>query len=64
MSVADSQASLVEQVRSGANRQLQRLAADGLLPLAPEELIPLQVSLARGADAELARAATDSLAGL
>ena len=32
--MADSQASLLEQVRSGANRQLQLLAAEGLLPLA------------------------------
>jgi hypothetical protein len=57
--VADSAASLLEQVRSGRNRQLQTLAADGLLPLPAEELIPLQVRIATGGDPELAgRAAT------
>jgi hypothetical protein len=55
--VPDSQASLLEQVRSGANRQLQVLAASGLLPLPVEELIPLQVELARGRDPELAQRA-------
>jgi hypothetical protein len=59
--VADSQTSLVEQVRSGANRQLQVLAASGLLPLAPEELIPLQVELARGRDPEISGKAAESL---
>lgn len=52
---------LVEQVRSGADRRLQTLAAGGLLPLPPEDLIPLQVELARGADPELARRAAESL---
>jgi hypothetical protein len=59
--VADSQASLLEQVRSGANRQLQVLAASGLLPVPPEELIPIQVELARGRDPELAQRATEAL---
>jgi hypothetical protein len=58
--VADSQSSLLEQVRSG-NRQLQLLAADGLLPLPPEQLISLQVDLAAGADAAVAERAKDSL---
>lgn len=58
--MADSQTSLLEQIRSG-NRQLQLLAADGLLPLAPEELIPLQVDLAQGADGEVAARARESL---
>lgn len=62
--MADSQASLVEQVRSGANRQLQVLAASGLLPLAPEDLIPLQVELAHGRDAEISQRAVDSLRGV
>lgn len=57
----DSQTSLLEQVRSGANRQLQMLAAGGFLPLAPEDLIPLQVGFARGGDAELAGRAADTL---
>ena len=59
--MADSQASLVEQVRSGANRQLQILAASGLLPLAPEELIPLQVELAHGRDPEISHKAVEAL---
>jgi hypothetical protein len=58
--LADSQSSLLEQVRSG-NRQLQLLAAEGLLPLPPEQSIPLQVDLARGADAEIAELARESL---
>ena len=41
----------VEQVLAGGNRQLQELAAAGLLPLAPEQLIPLQVTFARSRDA-------------
>lgn len=59
--MADAQASLLDQVRSGANRQLQVLAASGFLPLAPEDLIPLQVQFARGQDAELAGKASDAL---
>lgn len=59
--MADSQASLLEQVRSGSNRQLQMLAAEGLLPLPPEQLIPLQVSLTLGSDMEVAARAAESL---
>lgn len=62
--MAESQGSLLEQVRTGANRQLQVLAAAGLLPLPPEELIPLQVELARGFDPELSRSAAASLKGV
>ncbi len=51
---------LLEQVRSG-NQQLQLLAADGLLPLPPEELIPIQVELALGMDPEVATRAKASL---
>jgi hypothetical protein len=58
--LADSQSSLLEQVRSG-NRQLQLLAADGILPLSPEELIPLQVELAQGGDPQVAERARESL---
>lgn len=61
--MAEGQGSLLEQVRSG-NRQLQTLAAAGLLPLPPEEMIPLQVELARGIDPELSRRAADSLKGV
>src|SRR5262245_9011532 len=59
--MAESQGSLLDHVRSGANRQLQMLAASGLLPLPPEELIPLQVELARGIDPEIGRRAVESL---
>jgi hypothetical protein len=59
--VEDSQASLLEQVRSGANRNLQVLAASGLLPVPPEQLIPLQVELARSRDPELSQRAAEAL---
>jgi hypothetical protein len=59
--VADSPSSaLLEQIRSG-NRQFQLLAAEGVLPLPPEELIPLQVDLAQGDDEEVAELARRSL---
>ena len=61
--MADSQLSLLEQVRSGSNRQLQLLAADGFLPLPPEQLVPLQVDLAGGGDLEIAQRAERSLRG-
>lgn len=62
--MAEGQGSLLEQVRTGANRQLQVLAAAGLLPLPPEELIPLQVELAGGFDPELSQSAAASLKGV
>jgi hypothetical protein len=62
--VADSAASLLEQVRSGGNRQLQTLAAQGLLPLPAEELIPLQVAIATSGDPELAGRAVAALAAV
>jgi len=62
--VTDSQGSLLDQVRSGTNRQLQLLAASGLLPVPPEELIPVQVDLARGGDPEISQRATETLLGL
>jgi hypothetical protein len=50
---------LVDQVREGGNRQLQLLAADGLIPVERSELLRLQVWLACSDDAEIAgRAAT------
>jgi hypothetical protein len=61
--VSDSRASLLDQVRSG-NRQLQTLAAEGLLPVSFEDLVPLQVHLARGEDHEVAERAARSLANL
>lgn len=55
---------LVEQVLAGGNRQLTLLAARGMLPLPPEELLALQVRLAGDADAEVASAAGEALAAL
>jgi len=55
---------LVAQALSGSNRQLTLLAARGMLPLAPEELVPLQVQLAATEDAEVAQSAVESLKGI
>lgn len=55
---------LVEQVLSGSSPELQLLAAEGLLPLPPAQVIPIQVFLARGPDAFVATRATASLRGL
>jgi hypothetical protein len=55
---------LVQEVLSGGNRQLLELAASGFLPLPPEQLLPLQVNLARGADAEIRERATECLRGM
>lgn len=55
---------LAERVRGGGGGDWARLAARGLLPLPPAELIPLQVEIAAGDDAELAAAARASLAAL
>lgn len=52
---------LVQEVLSGGNRQLLELAAGGLLPLPPEQLVPLQVTLARSADPEIRARAAESL---
>ncbi len=58
-----TQASLLDQILSGENRQLQVLAASGLVPLAPEELLPIQVALAGSPDGEIADKARETLAG-
>ena len=56
-----TQASLLEQILSGSNRQLQMLAASGLVPLPPEELLPIQVALTHSPDAEIAGKAGEAL---
>jgi hypothetical protein len=53
--------SVQEQVLSGRNRNLQLLAAEGLLPLAPEELIPIQVKLTQIEDQSIAAKAVGAL---
>ena len=60
MSIA-SAADLVHQVFAGDNRKLKVLAARGVLPLPPAELIPVQVRLAREADPEIAGRAAAAL---
>lgn len=52
---------LVEQVRSGQSRELQLLAAQGILPLSAQELIPLQVELVESESAEISGYARSSL---
>jgi hypothetical protein len=55
-------ASLVEQIRQGqANRDLVLMAAGGVLPVPPSELIGLQVELARHDDEEVAGRAREAL---
>jgi hypothetical protein len=62
--VLDAQNPLVAQVLAGGNRQLQELAASGLLPLPIDQLVPLQVLLARGGDPDIASRARGSLRAL
>lgn len=53
--------SIEEQVLTAGNRDLQQLAAQGLVPLPPERLIPLQVKLTAMEDADVASSAAESL---
>jgi hypothetical protein len=55
---------LVQEVLSGGNRELLVLAANGFLPLPPEQLVPLQVTLAHHADPEIRERARGSLCSL
>ncbi|MEM8994445.1 MAG: hypothetical protein AAGF23_06590 [Acidobacteriota bacterium] len=55
------QANLLEQILSGSNRNLQVLAAQGLVPLPPEELLPIQVALTGSPDQEIAGKANQAL---
>jgi hypothetical protein len=52
---------LLAQIASRENRELLHHAARGLVPVAPAELIPLQVELAAGDDGELAAEALAAL---
>jgi hypothetical protein len=56
--------SLVEQVLGGESYELRVLAAQGILPLSPAELVPLQVRLAGADDPFLAESARASLLAL
>jgi hypothetical protein len=53
---------LVEQILSGRRPELELLAAQGILPLAPEELIPLQVRLTASSNPSVAEHARRALA--
>jgi hypothetical protein len=59
-----SQPSLLDRILSGQNRQLQVLAAQGLVPLPPEELIPIQVALTGSPDPEISSASQAALQSL
>ncbi len=52
------------QVLSGASPELQVLAAEGLLPLGPEDLVPLQVELTRSANPLVAQRSRESLGAM
>ncbi|MFQ5524893.1 MAG: hypothetical protein ACE5GX_01400 [Thermoanaerobaculia bacterium] len=54
---------LAREVLEGS-QEARLLAASGLLPMEPIELIPLQVRLTESTDAEVASKAVESLAGL
>lgn len=56
-----TQANLLDQILSGTNRNLQVLAASGLVPLPPEELIPIQVALVASPDGEISGKAKETL---
>ena len=55
---------LVAEILGGDNRQLQVLAARGLVPLPPTELIAVQVSLALSSDVEVAALAATAISEL
>ena len=60
----DQQANLLDQILSGANRNLQVLAAQGLVPLPPDDLIPIQVALTASPDTEISSKAAETLLGI
>jgi hypothetical protein len=58
----DPASSLIEQLRSGsAPRNIKEFAAQGMLPLSVEDLIPLQVQLSNDSDEAIASLAKTSL---
>lgn len=62
--MSDGEQPLGSRILAGDDRELRLLAARGLLPIPPEELIPVQVALACGDDPELAAEAAGSLRAL
>jgi len=61
---ASSGRTVYDQILAGDSREVQMLVAQGLFPLPPQELIPIQLALTRQDDQELAAAARSSLQGL
>jgi len=61
MAAVPLRSSLVEQVLSGKDPELGLLAARGVLPLPPEELIHVQIRLAASGDTTISRTARTSL---
>ncbi len=59
-----TQENLLDQILSGSNRNLQVLAASGLVPLPPEQLIPIQIALVASPDAEVMDKAMQALQGI
>lgn len=57
-------AQIIQEVLAGRNRNLQLMAASGVLPVATDELIPLQIRLASSGDAEIAETARGALRSL
>ncbi len=62
MTVQEERSPLVQEVLSGNNRELQLVAARGLLPVPPDLLVELQVALSQSTDGEVASAAADAIA--
>ncbi|MEM9554778.1 MAG: hypothetical protein AAGC60_11000 [Acidobacteriota bacterium] len=60
--MSEQASALLEKILSGENRNLQVLAAQGLVPLPPEELIPIQVALVGSPDGEISGHARQTLA--
>jgi hypothetical protein len=58
----DATSVLIDQIRSGsAAKNIREFAAKGVLPLAQEDLVSLQVLLAKDEDEEIAKSAQESL---
>ncbi|MEZ5331541.1 MAG: hypothetical protein R2991_05710 [Thermoanaerobaculia bacterium] len=53
---------LLQQILSGESAELKRLAAEGMVPLPLEELLPVQISLTEDTDAEVSAIAREALA--
>jgi hypothetical protein len=56
--------SVFEQILAGDNREARKLVAQGLFPLPPQELVPIQLALTLQEDRELADMARESLQNL